>query len=403
MSDINHNTLAILEERGFVAQCTDLEGLRERLGTTRVTFYIGFDGTADSLHVGHLLSLMSMRWLSKLGHQPIALEGGATSLVGDPSFRNAARPMLDKMAVASNIEGITRNIRQVVATDDLMVVDNATWLEPVGLIDFMRDVGVHFTVARMLSMETVKARLEANDPMTALEFTYMMLQSHDFQQLAKLHDCTLQMGGSDQWGNIVNGIELTRKAEGKRLFGLTTPLLQTADGTKMGKTAKGAVWLDPAKTSPFDFWQFWRNVADPDVRRFLMLFTELETKAIEELCADGQAYALNRAKIALANAVTSIVHGEDEADRSQKQAEALFSGIGQAELRSIEAGEDTGILSIIKALGWVKTLGEARRLVDGGAVKVDGQPVADSKLKLLSAVEINLSVGKRNRARVVLL
>lgn len=403
MSVINQNTLSILEERGFVAQCTDLEALRERLGSTCVTFYIGFDGTADSLHVGHLLSLMSMRWLSKLGHRPIALVGGATSLVGDPSFRNAARPMLDKQAVAANIQGITRNISQVVENDDLIIIDNATWLEPVGLIDFMREVGVHFTVARMLSMETVKARLEANDPMTALEFTYMMLQSHDFQQLAKRHDCTLQMGGSDQWGNIVNGIELTRKADGKRLFGLTTPLLQTADGTKMGKTAKGAVWLDPTKTSPFDFWQFWRNVADQDVRRFLMLFTELPLSTIEELCADGQQDAMNNAKVTLANAVTSIVHGEHEALRSQRQAEALFSGVGHAELRTMEVGEETGVLTVIKSLGWAKTLGEARRLVDGGGVRIDGFQVSDSKLKLPKDVELGISVGKRNRARLVLL
>jgi tyrosyl-tRNA synthetase len=310
--------------------------------------------------------------------------------------------MLDKEAVSNNIQAITRNIRQVVANDDLIVVDNATWLEPVGLIDFMRDVGVHFTVARMLSMETVKARLEANDPMTALEFTYMMLQSHDFQQLAKRHDCTLQMGGSDQWGNIVNGIELTRKADGKKLFGLTTPLLQTADGTKMGKTAKGAVWLDPSKTSPFDFWQFWRNVADQDVRRFLMLFTELPLDAIEEFCADGQPDAMNQAKITLANLVTTIVHGEDEAARCQKQAEALFAGIGQAELKTIEVSDETGILSVIKALGWVKTLGEARRLVDGGAVKVDGTQVTDTKLKLPHGTELSVSVGKRNRVRLIL-
>lgn len=403
MSPINQNTLSILEERGFVAQCTDLEGLRERLGTTSVTFYIGFDGTADSLHVGHLLSLMSMRWLSKLGHRPIALVGGATSLVGDPSFRNAARPMLDKEAVANNIAAITGNIRQVVNNNDLIVVDNATWLEPVGLIDFMRDVGVHFTVARMLSMETVRARLEANDPMTALEFTYMMLQSHDFQQLAKRHDCILQMGGSDQWGNIVNGIELTRKADNKKLFGLTTPLLQTADGTKMGKTAKGAVWLDATKTSPFDFWQFWRNVDDQDVRRFLMLFTELSLDAIEALCDEDQPASVNRAKIALANAVTSIVHGEINADRCQRQAEALFGGVGEAELKTLEVGEDTGVLSVIRALGWVKTLGEARRLIQGGAVRLDSVTVEDERMKISKGAEVHLSVGKRNRVRLIIL
>lgn len=402
MSPINQNTLSILEDRGFVAQCTDLEALRERLGSTSVTFYIGFDGTAESLHVGHLLSLMSMRWLSKLGHRPIALVGGATSLVGDPSFRNAARPMLDKKAVERNIEGITRNIRQVVTSDDLRIVNNAAWLEPIGLIDFMREVGVHFTVARMLSMETVKARLEANDPMTALEFTYMMLQSHDFQQLAKRHDCTLQMGGSDQWGNIVNGIELARKADGKRLFGLTTPLLQTADGTKMGKTANGAVWLDPAKTSPFDFWQFWRNVADQDVRRFLRLFTELPLDAIDELCCENGAEAVNRAKVTLANAVTSIVHGEAEATRCQGQAEALFGGVGEAELKTIVMGDETGLLSVIRALGWVKTLGEARRLIRGGGVKINDVQVQDEKLKIPRETEVQLAVGRRNRVRLVL-
>jgi tyrosyl-tRNA synthetase len=311
--------------------------------------------------------------------------------------------MLDRQAVSRNIEGITENIRRVVDSDDLTVVDNATWLETAGLIDFMRDVGVHFTVARMLSMETVKARLGANDSMTALEFTYMMLQSHDFQQLAKLHDCTLQMGGSDQWGNIVNGIELVRKADGRKLFGLTTPLLQTSDGVKMGKSSNGAVWLDAKKTSPFDFWQFWRNVADQDVLRFLMLFTELPTADIEELCSDGQTDVINRAKIILANAVTTIVHGKAEADRCQKQAEALFNGIGKAELRTIQLGEETGILSVIKALGWVKTLGEARRLVQGGAVKIDNNQVNDEKLRLPKETEMQFSVGRRNRVRLVVI
>jgi tyrosyl-tRNA synthetase len=211
------------------------------------------------------------------------------------------------------------------------------------------------------------------------------------------------MGGSDQWGNIVNGIELTRKTDGRKLFGLTTPLLQTADGTKMGKTAKGAVWLDPSKTSPFDFWQFWRNVDDQDVLRFLMLFTEIPTAAVEELCKDGQRDAINRAKIILANAVTTIVHGETEAKRCQRQAEALFNGIGKAELRTIELGDDAGILSVIKALGWVKTLGEARRLVQGGAVKIDNNQVNDEKLRLPKETEMQFSVGRRNRVRLVVI
>lgn len=398
----HQDTLSNLEERGFVSQCTDLEGLRERFKREPVTFYIGFDGTADSLHVGHLVSLMSMRWLSKHGHNPIALVGGATSLVGDPSFRNSARPMLDQSEIAKNIEGITRNIRQVVDNEGLKIVNNSTWLEPVGLIEFMRDVGVHFTVAKMLSMETVKARLEANEPMTALEFTYMMLQSHDFQHLAKNHDCVLQMGGSDQWGNIVNGIELTRKANGKKLFGLTTPLLQTADGVKMGKTANGAVWLDPKKTSPFDFWQFWRNVDDRDVERFLMLFTEMSIEAIRTLCDDKTTTAVNGTKIALANAVTNIVHGQDEADKCRKQAEALFGNIGEAKLEVIETAGETGLLSVIKLLGWIKTLGEGRRLVDGGAVKLNDEQVNDSKLKLPLNEELRLSVGKKNRIKIIL-
>lgn len=402
MSLNKENALDILQKRGFVAQCTDLDGLRDRLAAGPTTFYIGFDGTADSLHVGHLVSLMSMRWISACGHKPIALVGGATSMVGDPSFRNAARPVLDKQAVQHNIVSITANIRQVVDNSDLVVANNADWLGNVGFIDFMREVGSHFTIARMLSMDTVKSRLEAQESMTALEFCYMMLQSHDFQHLARQFDCSLQMGGSDQWGNIVNGIDLTRKADGKNLFGLTTPLLSNADGTKMGKTANGAVWLSPDKTPPFEFWQFWRNVDDRDVERFLNLFTLIEVKEIDALCATKSANAINNAKIRLANAVTTLVHGEVAALAAEKQAQALFAGTGRAEKVALCLSGDTTVQDVLLALGWVKSKGEARRLVADKGVRIDGSTVTDERGSLSDSQEFLIEKGKKQKAIVSL-
>lgn len=383
-----------MQSRGMINQCTDIVRLDNKLAAGPITAYVGFDATADSLHAGHLLSLITMRRLARLGHRVIALLGGATTLIGDPSFRTESRPLLTETSVAENIAGIRRNIETVFGehADNLMIVDNKDWLSEVGLISFMRDVGKHFTLARMLSMESVKRRMD--DGLTMLEFSYMMLQSADFMELARRHDCVLQMGGSDQWGNIVNGIDLARRSDDKELLGLTTPLLTTANGQKMGKTANGAVWLSAEKLSPFDFWQFWRNVDDADVGRFLLMLTDFNTAEIEILCADR----VNDAKVALANAVTGIVHGEKEAERCNQRAVQLFNGERPQDVTFVQSHDGVrGLVSIMVELGFCNTNNEARRLVDGNAVKIDGGPVKDWKIQFSSGDAFLITSGKRKR------
>ncbi len=392
-----------MTERGFIAQCTDIAGLQAEINKGPVTAYVGFDATADSLHVGHLVSLMSMRWLAKHGHRVIALVGGATTMVGDPSFRNSARPLLSPEVIARNIESITANVRTVIGdhADQLIVVNNGDWLGKVGLIDFMRDVGSHFSVPRMLTMESVKSRLSDNGSLSMLEFTYQMLQSADFLHLFREMGCKLQMGGSDQWGNIVNGIELVRRSADGEVFGLTTQLLTTADGHKMGKTQNGAVWLDATKLSPFEFWQFWRNVDDADVERFLRLFTEIGLEEIAALSkANGQA--LNRAKIALADAVTTIVHGTDAARASREQAASLFNGDLNRVTHHFDdiASDGIGVVDLVKRLGFGATSGDTRRLIEGKAIRINDILVSDPRHLLKPGATVMVSVGKRKRAVV---
>jgi len=396
-----------LQERGSVAQCTDAAALDELMLAGPVTAYVGFDATADSLHVGHLVLLMAMRRLASAGHEVIALIGGATTMVGDPSFRNAARPMLQPADVASNAASIRRNIEAVAGpfSGRVRFVDNAEWLGEARLIDFMRSVGSHFTVARMLAMESVSARLEAGHPLTMLEFSYMMLQAADFLELSRRHGCVLQMGGSDQWGNIVNGIELARRSDGRRLFGLTTPLLANAAGEKMGKTAGGAVWLSADRLPPSGFWQFWRNVDDADVGRFLALFTDLPMDRVREIAA-GTGEALNGAKAALADAVTTIVHGEAAAGAARAEAESLFgSGAPTVVTHEVDAGKDgIGLLDLIVAVGFARTKGDARRLVRGGAVRVGGEAVHDERAWIAPRSDpVAVVAGRKNRALVRLL
>jgi tyrosyl-tRNA synthetase len=376
-------------------------GLDSLLCSEEVTAYVGFDATADSLHVGHLVSLMSMRRLVASGHRVIALVGGATSRIGDPSFRTSERRMLDHDAVERNLAGISRNIRQVLGdlSDRVLFLDNWDWLGDVGFLEFMRTVGSHFTVARMLAMESVKTRLEENNPLSVLEFSYMMLQAADFAELARRHGCRLQLGGSDQWGNIVNGIELARRTDGAELFGLTTRLLTTSDGRKMGKTADGAVWLSADRMSPFDFWQFWRSVDDADVRRFLLLFTDLQVKQIDDMVSSQET--VNPAKITLANAVTALVHGADEADACERKAAALFSGEATEPTHSLEVvGSAIGLIDVITAIGMAETRGEARRLVEGGGVRIGGVRLTDCRASFGAGETLALSVGKRRRAIV---
>lgn len=389
-------------ERGFFNQCTDFVALDDLLCREEVTAFAGFDATADSLHVGHLVTLITMRRLAASGHRVIALVGGATSRIGDPSFRTTSRQMLDDATVDRNIAGISENIRRILGefSDRVVFVDNWDWLGNVGFLDFMRNVGAHFTVARMLALDSVKSRLEENSPLSALEFSYMMLQAADFAELSRRHGCRLQIGGSDQWGNIVNGIDLARRTDGAELFGLTTKLLTTADGKKMGKTADGAVWLSSDKLAPFDFWQFWRNVDDGDVKKFLHLFTELSSDRIDETVFSQET--VNAAKIVLANAVTALVHGEDVARACEDRAAALFSGSLEEPTHKLEFdGPEIGLLEVIVGVGMASTRSEARRLVEGGGVRVNGLTFSDWRTMFArDASPLRLAIGKRRKAVV---
>jgi len=400
-SDARSEFLSVMTERGFVQQCTDLAGLDSVLLAGPATGFVGFDATARSLHVGHLLSLMALRWFARTGNRAIALMGGATTLVGDPSFRNSARPMLTPAQVGNNIGAISAQVRRVLGHGaNVTVADNAEWLGKVGFIDFLRDVGAHFTVPRMLAMESVRSRLD--DGLTMLEFAYMMLQSADFVELARREGCVLQMGGSDQWGNICNGIDLARRTDGRTLFGLTTPLLETASGVKMGKTANGAVWLDADMLSPWEFWQFWRNVDDADVPRFLRLFTELPMPEVGRLSALGGS-EVNEAKKALATAVTAIVHGEAAARLAAERAFALFAEGQSAEVtHTVEAPDGIGIVDLLLEVGFASTKGEARRLIQGRGVRIAGRTVEDDREMLASSPGIEIAAGKRRKALVAI-
>ena len=320
--------LAQLIDRGFFHQCTDLQALDKQLMTgTSLSVYIGFDATADSLHVGSLIQIMMLRYCQDFGHKPIVLMGGGTTKVGDPSGKDETRQLLDAATIDSNIKGIRAIFSRYLNFGDIptaaIQLNNADWLDELNYVEFLRDIGRHFTINRMMTMDSVKTRLEREQPLTFLEFNYMLLQAYDFLQLHQREGCTLQMGGSDQWGNIVNGIDLTRRVTGAQVFGLTSPLLTKADGSKMGKTATGAIWLDPNKTSPYEFWQFWRNTMDEDVGRFLKLFTDIYTNECDELGA-LQGEEINRAKIILANAVCALCHGEEAARKAEATAKAVF-------------------------------------------------------------------------------
>lgn len=409
---LKSETLQVLLERGLVNQASDLEALDARLAEGPITVYAGFDATAGSLHVGHLMPLMAMRWMQKLGHRPIAVLGGGTTQVGDPSFRNEARPLLNDLQISANVAGIRRCIDRLVdmsGEDGAIMVDNAEWLTEFRFLEFLRDYGSQFTVNRMVTFESVKSRLEAQSPLTVLEFCYMMLQAVDFLELSRRYNCEMQIGGSDQWGNIVNGIELGRKADGRKLHGLTVPLLTTAGGAKMGKTAAGAVWLHPEHLSPFGFWQFWRNTADADVGRFLRLFTELPINEVERLSL-LQGNELNEAKKILATQVTAIVHGAEEARTALEQGEALFSGDGDLTdpthvLPRECLSEGLGLLELLVRIGFADSNGEARRLVEGGGVRLNRQVIEDVRRQIsvgdLQAEDrLAVAVGKRRKALV---
>ncbi len=401
MTQYSSTLLRTLHERGYIHQMTDAAGLDALAGKQIVPGYIGFDATAPSLHVGSLVQIMMLRRLQQAGHKPIVLMGGGTTKVGDPSGKDESRKMLSGEDINANIASI-RTIFEKLLTfgegpTDAIMVDNDEWLSALGYVELLRTVGPHFTINRMLTFDSVKLRLEREQPLTFLEFNYMILQAYDFRELALRQGCRLQMGGSDQWGNIVNGIELSRRMEGKEVFGLTTPLLTTADGTKMGKTAAGAVWLNEDALPAYDFWQYWRNCDDRDVGRFLRLFTDLPLDEIARLeTLDGSE--INAAKVVLANEVTRLCRSGEAAQAAEDTAAATFSGGGVGADLPVLAipAEGIGLIDALVGIGFAASRGEAKRLIAGGGARIDGEAVSDENLLVAgSGAEVRISAGKK--------
>jgi tyrosyl-tRNA synthetase len=426
MSTPRSPVLAAALERGFIHQCTDMEALDERLLAGRLVAYVGYDCTADSLHVGSLVSIMLLRLLQRCGHKPIVLMGGGTTRIGDPSGKDEARRLLDDAEIARNMEGIRTIFAKFLkfgdGPDEAVMVNNADWLDELRYIPMLRDVGRHFSVNRMLTLDSVRLRLERDQPLSFLEFNYSILQAYDFGELARRYQCELQIGGSDQWGNIVAGVELARRAEGRTLFGLTTPLMTTASGIKMGKTAQGAVWLNAERLSPYEYWQFWRNTEDDDVGRFLRLFTELDLAEIERL----ERGDINEAKQVLATEATALCHAREGAEAAAETARAVFGGAERSEkgapgrLKIIRNGvevDPAGSLpqvpisrqlieqglpafELFVLAGLASSNGEARRLIRGGGARInDG--IVTNETQMVSAVNdvvsgfIKLSKGRK--------
>ena len=401
-----------MTSRGFLQDCTDLEGLDQALKAGVVPGYIGFDCTADSLHVGSLIQIMMLRWLQKTGHKPIALMGGGTTKIGDPSGKDEARRMLTGEDIAANMAGIRRVFERYLnfgeGATDAIQPDNAEWLDQLNYIEFLRDYGRHFTINRMLTFDSVRLRLDREQPLTFLEFNYMLLQAYDFQELFGRHGCRLQMGGSDQWGNIVNGVDLTRRVHGAEVFGLTSPLLTKSDGTKMGKTADGAVWLNEDRLDHFTFWQFWRNVPDADVGRFLRLYTELPLDECARLGKLGGA-EVNAAKVILANEVTALARGRAEAEAAEATARETFERGGAGEdLPTVEIGAaDAAAITLAQLFvraGLARSGKEAKRLIAEGGARVADETVSDPAATLptgaLEAGPVKLSAGRKRHALV---
>jgi tyrosyl-tRNA synthetase len=403
-----------IEARGYLHQATDAAGLDTAAKAGPITGYVGFDCTAPSLHVGNLLGIMMLRKLQQTGHRPIVLIGGGTTKVGDPSGKDEVRKLLSDAEIAANIAGIQSVFAKFVSfghgATDAILVNNADWLDTLNYIEFLRDYGRHFSVNRMLTYDSVKLRLEREHPLSFIEFNYMVLQAYDFVELYRREGCRLQMGGSDQWGNIVGGIELGRRTDGVELFGLTTALLTTASGAKMGKTAAGAVWLNPDMLSPYDYWQYWRNTEDGDVGRFLKLFTELPLDEIARLQRLKGA-ELNEAKKILASETTALLHGRDTADRAAETARATFEeGIIASSLPTFEIPREeltagVGMLTVTALVGFVVSTSEARRQIKGGGLKINDETVTDER-RLLTLADltqegvIKLSAGKKRHVLI---
>ena len=401
--------LRVLTERGYIHQCSDLEGLDEQARKGDVTAYIGFDCTASSLHVGSLLQIMMLRWLQKTGGKPVPLMGGGTTRVGDPSGKDESRKILSLEDIENNKTGIKAVFSKFLTfgdgAKDAIMPDNAEWLTKLNYIDFLRDVGRHFSVNRMMSMDSVKMRLERDQELSFLEFNYMCLQSYDFVELNRRYGCNLQMGGSDQWGNIVTGVDLGRRMSTPQLYALTSPLLTTASGAKMGKTAAGAIWLNADMLSPWDYWQFWRNTEDRDVGRFLRLFTEMPLDEIARLEA-LQGAEINEAKKILATEACAMLHGRELAERATETARQTFEeGVTSTDLPHIGIASDAlaaglGVLSAFVEAGLVQSTGEARRQIKGGGLRVNDVIVSDDRMSLTAADlnsdgSIKLSLGKK--------
>ncbi|MFN3423292.1 MAG: tyrosine--tRNA ligase [Novosphingobium meiothermophilum] len=406
MTEYKSSLLRLLSERGYIHQMTDAAALDALAEREIVPGYIGFDPTAPSLHVGSMVQIMLLRRLQQAGHKPIVLMGGGTGKIGDPSFKDEARKLLTNETIAANVASIKTVFERFLTfgdgPSDAIMLDNAEWLDRLEYIPFLREVGQHFSVNRMLSFDSVKQRLDREQSLSFLEFNYMILQAYDFRELSQRYGCRLQMGGSDQWGNIVNGIELTRRMDGKDVFGVTTPLLTTADGAKMGKTMNGAVWLNEDALPAWDFWQYWRNTDDRDVGRFLRLFTDLPLDEIARLEA-LQGSEINAAKIVLANEVTSLVRGEAAAKAAEATAAATFAGGGLGQdLPVLEVSEDSiGIVDALVGLGFAASRGEAKRLVAGGGARIDGEAVSDEGHRItLTDKEIRVSSGKKKHGIV---
>jgi tyrosyl-tRNA synthetase len=394
--------LNLLDERGYIHQVTDAEALDALAAKEIVTGYTGFDATASSLHVGNLVSIMLLRRLQQSGHKPIVLMGGGTTKVGDPSGKDEARKLLTHEAIEANIASIRRCFERFLTFGDgpidAILVNNDEWLARLEYIPFLRDVGRHFTINRMLTFDSVRLRLDREQPLTFLEFNYMILQAYDFLELSRRHGLRLQMGGSDQWGNIVNGIELTRRIEGTELFGVTTPLITNADGSKMGKTAQGAVWLNPDLLSPYDYWQFWRNAADVDVGKFLRLFTDLPLEEIARL--EGLPGAeINEAKIVLATEATALLHGREAALAAAETAKATFEqGAAGEDLPTLSVGDGMNIAHALTQLGFTPSNKEAKRKIAEGGVRLDDVVISDPGLVVTGG---KLSLGKKRHGLLV--
>ena len=418
MSSFKSDFLRTMHERGFIHQMSDESGLDDLLAKESVTAYIGFDPTAPSLHAGGLIQIMMLHWFQATGHQPISLMGGGTGMVGDPSFKEEARQLMTVDTIEENIASIKRVFANYLDYDKgpegskggALMVNNAEWLRELNYLEFLRDVGRHFSVNRMLSFDSVKTRLDREQSLSFLEFNYMILQAYDYVELNKRYGCRLQMGGSDQWGNIINGIDLGHRMGTPQLYALTSPLLTTSSGAKMGKSVNGAIWLNPDMLSAYDFWQYWRNTEDADVARFLKLYTTLPMDEISRLAALGGS-EINEVKKILATEITAMLHGRDAAEQAAETARktfeegALAENLPTVEIPSAEIEAGIGLLALMVRAGLAASNGEARRHVQGGAVKINDRPVSDERAligsgEVTEAGVIKLSLGKKKHILV---